>query len=273
MSLVLKGSFPSKIYHSKCLPVTLKPTIAEAPKGIFGPVLKFKNFYRLHDNRADVFHGEFISLKFYPSAHFVSLFRKTNPAFTVKSMMSKSFSDNAGSYIKNYYAKQKSAVPSNYAVWRRKVKLLVQDPFFEEWTNLDGRKGVEQNSLINPEEQIPLVESYNRTTPKGMAKDGYYEFLIQKYPDNVQDNIALQNEVRRAVGVVANLDWGKFLNEKLPALRINPKYIHKVVFKKRTPETWVEKANKKLNIAHLNKYLIRSDIPLKLIKLKKKKST
>jgi len=273
MSLVLRGSFPSKIYHSKCLPVMIKANPTETPKGIYGPVLKLKNLYRMHDKRADVFYGEFISLKFYPAAHFVSLFRKTSPAFTVKSMMSKSFLDTSGSYINTYYAKKKSTIPSNYAVWRRKVKLLVQDPFFEEWTSLEGQKGVEQSASVNQEDSPPLVETYNSTTPRGIAKDGFYEFFVQKYPNNEKDNIALQNEVRRAVGVVANLDWGRFLNEKLPALKINPKYIHKVVFKKRTPETWVEKANKKLNIGLLNRYLANSDIPLKLIKLKKKKST
>ena len=267
MPLLLRRTLTPKIYDTaKYLPVTVKDKITTSPKGICGPVLKYKNMFQLHEKRATVFGGEFISLKYYPPDHFVSLFRKTNPSFTVKSSISKSFIDSTGSYIQNHYSKKKSAIPTNYAVWRRKLKLLVQVPFFDKWTALDGQTAVRQYIDSKRELGVPIVESYEKSMPQGMAKDGNYEFLILKYPNNENDNIALQNEVRRSVEIVANLNWGKFLNERLPKLNINPKYIHKVIPKKRIPNTWIETANKKINIGLLNRFLMHANLPLRLIK-------
>ncbi|KAG0669424.1 hypothetical protein C6P45_003777 [Maudiozyma exigua] len=272
MPLLLRRTLTPKIYDAaKYLPVTVNDKITTSPKGICGPVLKYKNMFQLHEKRASVFSGDFISLKYYPPDHFVSLFRKTSPAFTAKSSISKSFIDSAGPYIQNHYSKKKSAIPINYAVWRRKLKLLVQVPFFEKWTALDGQRGVKRYVESKKEIGVPIVESYERSMPQGVAKDGYYEFLILKYPNNENDNIALQNEVRRSVEIVANLDWGKFLNERLPRLNINPKYIHKVIPKKRIPNTWMETANKKINFGLLNRFLMHANLPLRLIRAKKVK--
>ena len=162
-----------KLYEPRNLPVSWDTSATDSPRGIYGPILKFRNSQLLYRAEANVYSSTYLLLRFYPPSHFLSIFRKTKPAFNVKSTNSKSYIDECGSYLKNIYDKRKSVVPSSYAVWRRKATLLVKKAFIEEWTALKGPKGVADTILA--EASMDNSESITvPRTPVGIAKDGFY---------------------------------------------------------------------------------------------------
>lgn len=262
MSLILRKLSKPLLFSSVNLPVTKEILATDSPKGIYGPILKFKNLNRIHRRESEVYRSKHIILRFYPTSHFIALFRKTKPSLNVKCSVGESFLDECGQYIKNVYTKKKSVIPSNYAVWRRKIKLLVKKPFIQEWYRLQGPEGVMKdvkNVSNNSSDYIPGINS-----PTGTAKDGFYEFQIVKYPNTEKENEIIEKDVKAAVSAVANLVWEDFLAQKPSTNKNKHKNINKI-----QSTNWVESSNNTLKISSLNSFLKHSNIPFELVKEEK----
>ena len=268
MSYTLRKLKYPKLFEQRNLPVSWNTPATNSPKGIYGPVLKFRNSQQLYRPEANIFNSPSLLVRFYPPAHFLSIFRKTKPASNVKTTNSEAYIDKCGPYLNALYNKKKSVIPSSYAVWRRRAKLLVQQAFIEEWTALQGPKGVADTIAANSAQASPDTNDVPYP-PAGIAKDGFYEFVILKYPNGPEEDAIISKDVRKAVKKVAELDWDTFLKVRPSRYKTNKKPFnqHKHVIE----PTWVQLINEKLKFRQLNTMMRHSSVPYELKPRKLKK--
>lgn len=196
-------------------------------------------------------------MRYYPPSHFLSLFRKSKPSITVQTSQMEDFLDHCGSdqvseYFKKVYISKRSIAPGDFAIWRRKVTLKFKKSFIQEWYNLGGHKELLFNNKKNSVDRRSLLSELSKqyekkeVENKKRAKDGYYVFFVRKYPLNKDMNL-FQNHMFQAIKSVA---------EDKPQALTSKKY----------DKQWVEHVNKRLNINSLNRLLVVSDCPYKMVK-------
>ncbi|CCK68935.1 Pet130p KNAG_0B05010 [Huiozyma naganishii CBS 8797] len=184
------------------LPVTASSSAScppgQLPKGLHGIVLRVANQWNLHSRESLVYQGKYMYMRFFPTWHFLSLFRKTRPAVSVKFNKEMTFLNECGTYLQTEYAKRKSVIPADYAVWRRKITMYVKSEFIRQWRSLNTTTG-----------------SFDASggTPVGVAKDGYYIVHLSKMPSN-DELPELQREINAAVTRTAELSWDSILKTK-----------------------------------------------------------
>ncbi|KAK5778349.1 hypothetical protein RI543_004010 [Arxiozyma heterogenica] len=264
MKLQLKFLKDLKYYPQVKLPVSRDTPPAneqQLPKGLHGPILRFANSNNLYSQESLAYSCSYFKMRFYPTNHFLSLFRKTKPSITVQAMQMKSFLDDCQSkkvvdYLRKVYLNEKSVVPGDFAVWRRKITVKVKQIFIKEWYMMEGNKDIIDNinSISNNvkmnNKSIMLKElskQYEGRKITNRAKDGYYMFFIYKYP-SVEEMKLFQEHIRNAIRQVADRE-SQLENKK-------------------SNKNWVERANSKVNITFLNKLLVANECPYRVIKVK-----
>lgn len=264
LQLIRLNTLPTKFPSS--LPVTAqtKATTTGSLKGLYGPILRYRNELRLHSREANVYNGKYFLARYYPPNHFLSLFRKTKPAVNVKFTRDASFLNECGSYIQKRYAGKKSVVPADYAVWRRKLTVLLKRTFQEEWIAQQGPEGVsEAIRLIGGDDNHGVTVIPELSTPIGIAKDGFYEFQVYKYPGDDESIAEFREAVRETVGVVARLDWNELMKPKnVDAKPTSQK-------RRKSSESWVDAVNKLVNVSVINTQMREDYLPYKLVRGKK----
>ena len=263
LQLIRLNKPPTKFPSS--LPVTAqtKASTTEPLKGLYGPILRYRNESRLHSKEANVYNGKYFLARYYPPNHFLSLFRKTKPAINVKFTRDVSFLNECGSYIKKRYAGKKSVVPADYAVWRRKLTVLLKRTFQEEWIRQQGPEGVNEAIRLiseNDNDNHNVTGIPELSTPVGLAKDGFYEFQVYKYPGDDNSIAEFREAVRKTVGVVARLDWNEFMKPK----NVNTKST--LQRQGKSSESWVDAANKSVNVSVINTQMRGEHLPYKLVR-------
>lgn len=264
MKLQLKFVKNLKYYPQVKFPVSKDaPPVnrQQLPKGLHGPILRFANSNNLYSKESLAYSCSYFKMRFYPTNHFLCLFRKTKPSITVQTAQMKSFLDEcrfekAVDYLRRVYLNEKSMAPGDFAVWRRKITAEVKMTFIKEWYRMEGDKEMVSNSCndSNSDEMNnknimlkELSKQYKRSKVINRAKDGYYVFFIYKYP-SIEEMKSFREHIRNAVKRVADSE---------PQLE-----------NKKSDKNWVERANNSVNIISLNKLLVASDCPYRMIKIK-----
>lgn len=260
MKLQLKYIKDLKYYPQVRFPVSKDtPPVnrQQLPKGLHGPILRFVNSNNLYSKESLFYSCPYFKMRFYPTNHFLCLFRKTKPSITVQTTQIKSFldkchSENVVAYFRKLYLNKKSIVPGDFAVWRRKITVEVKTTFLKEWYRLEGDKDVVDNINLNriDNKKVMLKElskQYERSESINRAKDGYYVFLVYKYPSRNEIK-SFQEHIKNAVKRVADSE-SQCENRK-------------------ADKSWVERVNNKVNVTSLNKLLVASDCPYTIIKIK-----
>lgn len=253
MKLILRKS-PANVKYPVRLPVSPKTLCdsQELPLGLYGPILRYMNAQRCYVKESNVFKGKYFQMWYYPPTSFPALFRKTKPSITIKFTPNSSFLNTSSPYLKSVYTNRKSAVPADYAVWRRKLRIELRKTFYDRWCELGG------NIAANDEAMSQAFVNYpGMNTEKGVAKDGFYLFNVWKYPITGEMS-DFKTEVKKSVEVVANLDWDKFLKKRASKSS-----------KSTRKESWVDQLNNKINIYTINKLLKENGSIIQIEKLNK----
>lgn len=255
--------------------------VASKLRGVISPIQAYVTIGKKFCPHSLVYNSRFFQLHYFPEGHFMSCFRKSKPAITVKSnkkfyLNGKVFNkdqkyfnesriskaDEAGlskihTVMTRLTSKYRNNIPSEFAYLRRDLKSKVKTTFIKEWCRLNGDKAIweysnrNKSSNINPTSikdtsKKCFLDNSGRSTV-GTAKDGYYLYIVSIFPD--KDMLSeFNDEVNRSVQKVANLDWDKFLTPKKSA----------------KGKTWVETFNDSINVQTVNKILEISKFPFEL---------
>ena len=144
------------------------------------------------------------------------------------------------------------------------MTVLLKRTFQEEWIRQQGPEGV--NEAIRLISENDDNDNHNVTgipelsTPVGLAKDGFYEFQVYKYPGDDNSIAEFREAVRETVGVVARLDWNEFMKPK----NVNTKST--LQRQGKSSESWVDAANKSVNVSVINTQMRGEHLPYKLVR-------
>lgn len=266
MKLQLKIIGNLKYYPISNLPVNNStPPVSRhsLPKGLYGPIIRYANSNRLFTKEEWRYTSPFFKVRYYPTNHFLCLFRKTRPSVTVHTMQMGYTMDDiklpkVKKYLQKLYVSKKSIDPGDYAVWRRKITVEVKRTFIQEWFDLKGdeefRKNISATGGIGdkPLSQFDLLKEVHKKDVLA-AKDGYYVFNINKFP-KAQDMVTFHEHIRKAVRIIAEENDGTSNDNKT------------IGKKKKGNINWVDRINSRLNINSLNRFLHVSDCPYKITK-------
>lgn len=243
-------------------------------KGSCRVVQRYQNAYKIYSRESHVYHCDFFRLMFFPTDHFLSLFRKSVPALNVRTvgevfLNGKVESDNDGfgrtvfnknsqksGFVKTQdthrrlnklFQNNPSNIPKNYAFLRRQLRITVRKSFIKEWCKLHGDAAVKEKTTAVSPYDAKFLDETGRTKP-GIAKDGYYMFQVLIFPDKLTKK-EFEANVRESIRVVAKLEWDKFLKSHTSKGKENTK-------------TWVQMANDRVRLGSLNKLLESNEVPL-----------
>lgn len=262
------NTFVTGIKLQKFPPRSQVTTAAGQIKGSSRVAQRYQNVYKIYSRESYVYHCDFFRLMYFPPDHFLSLFRKSEPAINVRTVGRVFLNGNMGASDsemsiftrnsqKNGFVKTEntyspwnrlfennpSNIPKNYAFLRRQLRLAVRKTFIREWCRLKGHEATSQSNSNH------CLDVLGRTRP-GIAKDGLYMYQVLIFPDHSTMK-EFDACVKESVRVVSNLEWDKFLKP----------YSSKVKGK-----TWVQLANERVKPASLNRLLHDSEIPFAVVK-------
>ncbi|CAL9733582.1 hypothetical protein MOSE0_B04390 [Monosporozyma servazzii] len=262
MKLELRFANNLKYYPQVKFPVrqsTLPVDRRTLPKGLHGPIIRYANSNRLYSNESSFYSCSFFKMRYYPPEHFLSLFRKTKPSITVQTSQIGSFLDECKSeqtnyYFKKVYVSKKSIVPADYAIWRRKITVEIKTMFIKEWYKFQGDNQSALSAVgcdVNKPQMVPnsmlseLSKQYEKKEIGPISKDGYYVFLVYKYPSKSELK-PFHEHISNAVKSVA---------EGKPQVKF-----------KKFDKNWVDRVNNRINVNSINRMLSISDCPYKLVR-------
>ncbi|CAI4043770.1 Pet130p SKDI_10G1900 [Saccharomyces kudriavzevii IFO 1802] len=250
-------------------------------RGVISPIQAYITIGKKFSPHSLVYDSRFFQLYYFPEDHFMSCFRKSRPAVTVKSNKKfflngkilnkdqKYFNESRISKIdevelskiqttvSRLTSRHRNNIPSEFAYLRRDLKTKVKMTFIKEWCRLNGDKAIwEYNGLkkflsgtsptVKGKSEKGLLDKSGRSTA-GTAKDGYYLYIVKIFPDKDTLN-EFKEDVSRSVQKVANLNWDKFLTPK----------------KCPKGKSWVEAFNDSINVQTINRILEISKFPFEL---------
>ncbi|KAL3231436.1 Uncharacterized protein RNJ44_00471 [Nakaseomyces bracarensis] len=252
---------------------SIKETVGKV-KGLLDPVSKFQSEARIFANESTLFKCDLFFLQYYPPEHFLSMFRKSRPSvickpiqevfvngrikqdntkyFTVRNEELQLISTNFQALVND----SKSKKPKDYAVHRRSLRVNLKKWFIEEWCSLKGPEAVDEQIRLTSRgiddytsKNYKYLDKTGRSKP-GIAKDGYYLYSCMLFPDRINEK-EYQEQIKRSVRTVAKMHWddiykpgGKFAGRS---------------------ESWVERANNKVNVKSVNTYLAHAEAPYRVI--------
>lgn len=243
-------------------------------KGLLDPISKFQSEARIFANEATLYKCDYFYLQYYPPEHFLSMFRKSRPAVICKPVQDVFINGRIEQDSEKLYTvrneelsriatkfqamvnNSKSKKPKDYAVHRRSLRISLKNWFIQEWCSLKGSEAVdEQITMLSighetVSNSFKYIDNCGRSIP-GIAKDGYYLYTCMIFPDH-SNKEEYENHVRKSVKLVADKTWediykpgGKFTGKK---------------------ESWVERANSKVKVNVVNRFLAHSEAPYRLTK-------
>ena len=249
-------------------------------RGVISPIQAYVTIGKKFCPHSLVYDSRFFQLHYFPQDHFMSCFRKSKPAITVKSNKKYYLNGKIFNKDQKYFnesriskldeaelskihaammrltTKHRNNIPSEFAYLRRDLKLKVKMMFIKEWCRLNGDKATREHShfeknshnstIIEDKSKKRLIDNFGRSTV-GTAKDGYYLYIVKIFPDEETLN-DFNDDVNKSVQKVANLDWDNFLTSKK-----GPK-----------GKSWVETFNDSINVQSVNRILEISKFPFKL---------
>ncbi|CAI4594533.1 CRB_1a_G0031430.mRNA.1.CDS.1 [Saccharomyces cerevisiae] len=255
--------------------------VAGKLRGVISPIQAYVTIGKKFSPNSLVYTSRFFQLHYFPEDHFMSCFRKSKPAITVKSNKKFYLNGKVFNKDKEYFNetriskanevelskiqtamtrltnRHRNSIPSEFAYLRRDLKLKVKTTFIKEWCKLNGDKAIREYVNLNGSPNInpasmkgkpkkSFLDNLGRSTV-GTAKDGYYLYIVSIFPD--KDMLGeFNDEVNRSVQKVANLDWDGFLTPKKGAKGKN----------------WVESFNDSINVQTINKILEINKFPFEL---------
>ncbi|EDO17394.1 hypothetical protein Kpol_1060p50 [Vanderwaltozyma polyspora DSM 70294] len=259
----------------------IKEAVAQL-RGIHSPVQKFRTIYRVFNKESMLYKCKYFRLTYFPTDHFLCLYRKSRPAINVMTSNPLIFNgnfprkdddnsvplENAQSELTKKFRtilrRYPSIDPRDYAYIRTMARNSIRIQFIKTWCNLNGDKAVEEaieyglnkskktsaslESFKDEKKKYSFIDSDGQTL-EGVAKDGYYQYQVFKFPDR-KCKKEFEACVRESVSAVAKLSWSDILKCKGTDKNIS----------------WVERTNSSLNISALNKMLKGQELPTLLRK-------